>query len=54
MLLTQKPDMPMTLSTTVVYTINIINKNSLKCSTVKNVLPTFKRLLQVAVKWRGV
>jgi hypothetical protein len=50
MLLTQKADMPMTLTTTVIYTINIINKNSLKYSAVKNVLPTFKRLLQVAIK----
>jgi len=50
MLLTQKPDVPMALTTAVVYTINIINKNSLKCSIVKNALPTFKRLLQVAIK----
>jgi hypothetical protein len=27
-----------------------IQKNSLKCSIVKNVLPAFKRLLQVAIK----
>jgi len=50
MSLTQKPDMPVTLTTNVLYTINIINKNSFKCSVVKNVLPTFKRLLQVAIK----
>ena len=50
MLLTQKTDMPMALTSTVVYTINIINKNSLKYSIVKNVLPTLKRLLQVAIK----
>jgi hypothetical protein len=50
MLLTQKPDMPLALTTNVPYTIDIINKNSLKCSVVKNVLPTFKRLLQVAIK----
>jgi hypothetical protein len=50
MLLIQTPDVPMALTTAVVYTINIINKNSLKCSLVKIVLPTFKKLLQFAVK----
>jgi hypothetical protein len=50
MLLTQKPDVPMALTTAVIYTINLINKKSLKYSIVKNVLPAFKRLLQVAIK----
>lgn len=48
-ILTQKPKVPIAITTTVIY---VINKKSVKCSMVKKASPTCKWQLHAAINWR--